>query len=178
MRAVLDSCFIIDWVRYRRREVLFKAFEHVYILPEVLNELKSERTVKWVSKHLESGKILIYVPSEDERVEALRFIELTSKVPHYPTADMPEALGIVIAKKRGLTLLSENRAVLYAPMTFEEYRGVKVWRAIDLIAEIFSCDFEKMLGEYVEDTGRLYSRRLVEQIKGRVRCARKGLGDC
>jgi len=39
--AIADTCFLIDWARYRHRDVLFKLFKTVFVLETILREVKS-----------------------------------------------------------------------------------------------------------------------------------------
>jgi hypothetical protein len=177
-RAIVDSCFVIDWSKFELRDVLFEVFDVIYVTPDVLDELRSEGALAWVGEELAKGRLSIYDPSEEERAKALEFVELTRATEHYPTADFPEALGIVIAKKFNMTLLSENRAVLYAPLTFPEFSGVAVWRALDVLLEWAlrrgACDeFWSLLEKYERQTKRKYSKRLLEKASERLKACTK-----
>jgi hypothetical protein len=41
--AIADTCFLIDWARYR--DILFKVFNVVFTPETVLREVKSEGTI-------------------------------------------------------------------------------------------------------------------------------------
>jgi len=43
--ASVDTCFIIDWARYRRAELLERIFDRILLTEHVLREVKSERTI-------------------------------------------------------------------------------------------------------------------------------------
>ncbi|RLG52018.1 MAG: hypothetical protein DRN99_07960 [Thermoproteota archaeon] len=48
MIAVCDTCFLIDWARYSRRELVFKAFRRLLTPKQVLDEVVSERTLEFI----------------------------------------------------------------------------------------------------------------------------------
>ncbi|MHC1628634.1 MAG: hypothetical protein ACXQTI_07380 [Candidatus Nezhaarchaeales archaeon] len=50
MIAIADTCFIIDWSTYRRRDEIFKIFDLVLIPEQVLSEVISENTIAWISR--------------------------------------------------------------------------------------------------------------------------------
>ena len=170
-RAILDSCFIIDWSKFKKRDTLFEVFEAVYITPDVLNELKSEDVIAWIGEKISSGEIIIYEADEEEKGKALEFVEATRKIPHYPSADFVEALGLIIAKRYNMILISENRAVLYAPLTFPEFSSVSVWRGIDILAQIArDCsELDQLIDEYEAQTLRRYSKKVIERARERCK---------
>jgi hypothetical protein len=42
--AVADTCFLIDWSRYRKMGSIFRLFKVIFVPENVLNEIESERT--------------------------------------------------------------------------------------------------------------------------------------
>ena len=133
--AIADTCFLIDWARYRRRDILFKLFRTVFVPEQVLNEIRSENTIAWVARSLAEGVLALYTPSHDEVEEAHRLIELSHLHPQMPSMELPEALCLVVGRRRGHIVLTENRAALLAPRLLEEYSGVHVWRALEILLE-------------------------------------------
>ncbi|MCC6060950.1 MAG: hypothetical protein LM578_05425 [Desulfurococcaceae archaeon] len=41
--AIADTCFLIDWARYRHRDVLFKLFKTVFVPETILREVNKRK---------------------------------------------------------------------------------------------------------------------------------------
>ena len=175
--AVADTCFLIDWARYRRRDILFRLFRVVFVPEQVLNEVKSENTIAWIAHGLAQGVLALYTPSSDEVEEAHRLIEQSHLHPQMPPMDLPEALCLVVGRRRGYIVLTENRAALLAPRLLRELRGVRVWRALEILLEAArrgiirpDCDNPRSLfDEYSNDTLHIFPskalNRAVEEVE-------------
>ena len=48
----MDTCFVIDWVRFSKREIIFEVFDLLYITTDALDELKSEEGIRWISDNV------------------------------------------------------------------------------------------------------------------------------
>ena len=171
--AIADTCFIIDWARYRNREIIFRVFDIVFIPEAVLREIKSGTTITWVARGLASGKLSLYTESEDEVEEARSLIIRSRRISHMIPVDLPEALCIVIGRRKGYTVLTENKGAIMATDIFDEYRGVIVWKALEILLTaqlegVLSAgcnDSSKVFKEYEEDTLHIFPRRdLIEAV--------------
>ncbi|BCS93477.1 hypothetical protein [Metallosphaera javensis (ex Sakai et al. 2022)] len=49
IRAIMDTSFLIDWTKYDKRDLLFSCYEIVFITESVLNEIRTEVPLIWVS---------------------------------------------------------------------------------------------------------------------------------
>jgi predicted nucleic acid-binding protein len=95
MIAITDTSFLIDWVKYTRRDLIFKLFELIYIPESVFNEVRSEITLLWIAEGLENNKMAIFPEISELRNEALRLILETRRLPIRPV-DFPEAYCVVV----------------------------------------------------------------------------------
>ena len=172
--AIADTCFLIDWSRYRRRDILFRLFRTVFVPENVLNEVKSENVITWISEGLRSDKLALYTPVSDEVEEARELIEESRLHPQLPSMDLPEALCLVIGRRRGYIVLTENRAALLAPKLLNRYRNVEVWRALEVLLNAIRYNIiepdcsnpRKVFDEYCHDTLHIFpSKTLNEAIR-------------
>ena len=175
--AIADTCFLIDWAHYRNRDLLFKLFKVVYVPENVLNEVRSERTISWISRALSNDYLALYTPMGDEINEARRLIELTRLKPEVPSVDLPESLCLVIGRRRGYVVLSENRGAVLAPKILDEYKNVTVWRALELLYNAILRGFlkpncskpESVFEEYSSDTFHLFPSKALDYVIKEVR---------
>ena len=58
MLGVVDACFLIDWSRYRRRELLASLFEAILVHEEVLAQLRSPSAIDFASRAVHSCSVL------------------------------------------------------------------------------------------------------------------------
>ena len=165
--AIADTCFLIDWARYRRRDILFKLFKTVFVPEVVLREVVSENTISWISRWLAKGGLALYTEDPSEIEKARKLVEKSRRIPHIIPVDLPEALCLIIGKRRNYIVLTENRGALMAVDFLEEVNNVTVWRSLEILVkaiekEILSIDCndpEKILKEYMNDTLHIFPRR-------------------
>ncbi len=171
--AIADTCFLIDWARYRRRDILFELFSTVFVPEQVLGEIVSEETVKWVADSLAERKLSLYVAPSIIVNEALKLVDAMASLTWTRRVELPEAVCLSVGRKHGYTVLTENRGALQAVEVLPEYLNVKVMRAIDVLAEAVSTskiavssieEAETILVEYEKDTKHRFPRKDVERI--------------
>ncbi|MGC9107933.1 MAG: hypothetical protein ACP5IE_07070 [Infirmifilum sp.] len=80
--AVADTCFLIDWSRYRKMGSIFRLFKVIFVPENVLNEIESERTTSWISEGLRRDCLALYAPLDEtgevrELVEKSYFLHLS-----------------------------------------------------------------------------------------------------
>ncbi|MET1100855.1 MAG: hypothetical protein ABWW69_00020 [Pyrodictiaceae archaeon] len=179
--AIADTCFLIDWARYRRRDVLFQLFRTVFVPEQVLDEVRSENTIAWIAHWLARGALALYTPFFDEIEEARRLIEQSHVHPQLPAMDLPEALCLVVGRRRGYIVLTENRAALLAPRLLQGLENVRVWRALEILLEAVkrrilqpNCSNPRsVFDEYSEDTLHIFPskalNRAVEEVSSLCR---------
>ncbi len=169
--AIADTCFIIDWARYRHRDILFKLFKTVFVPEEVLREVKSEETITWISRCLANDYLSLYTVSRYEIEEARELIEISRSTPQLPSIDLPEAICLVIGRSRGYIVLTENRGALYVPRLISRYSRVIVWRALELLVNAvlnnllyIDCNApKKIFYEYMDDAQHIFPSKAVKK---------------
>ena len=163
MIASIDTCFIIDWSKYRKRHLLEKIFDYVFTTEEVLNEVSSENTLEYVLNLMIKGFLVIY-PFKTELSPIVRkALEISVSDPRIPSLDPPEAYALAIAYKENCICLTENKGVLRLIEYYNEFKKVKVWRSLELFKYLYSKglieDFEKELENYSRDTGHVFPKK-------------------
>jgi len=160
--AIADTSFIIDWVRYSKSKSIFKIFDLIYIPESVLAEIKSERTLIWISESLEEGKLAIFPELPDISREALDLVAKSRRFPVRPV-DYPEAFCLVVGKRFNLIVLTENGGALALRSYDPEYHDVVVWRAIDVLYKLWRLNyvnsFKEELELYQRETKRIYPKK-------------------
>ena len=175
--AVLDSCFIIDWSRFRKRNLIEHLFNQVYIHEEILDQLKSETSIRFIVNLMTKGKCKLYQWSSNDEYE---FELLRSEIisnSRIPELERPDILCLIMARKLGAVLLTENIGVHRVVQFHPRYRGVKVWTALEVlenliyksILQINSIEeFITIMHEYEEDTKHRFSEKRIKQVLSRV----------
>ncbi|MEM1547138.1 MAG: hypothetical protein QXP91_11875 [Candidatus Methanomethylicia archaeon] len=134
--GVADTCFLIDWSSFSRRDLIKEVFSSILIMEQVLAEAKTRSVIEWIAKNLAEGFFILYTPLEDEINEARELILRVARLPFTRRIEVPEALCLVIARKINSYVLTENRGALMVIDVFEEYSNVKAWRSLELLREI------------------------------------------
>ena len=160
--AIADTSFLIDWVRYSGRDLLFRLFNTVWIPEPVLNEVRSENTLTWITSKLAEGRLALFPELGNYRDEALRLMEVSSRYP-VRRLDYPEAYCIAVASDRGYVVLSENGGA-YASQFL--YARVRVWRAFEVLAELLRLGVidRSEFYKYERETLHRFSRRDLERV--------------
>ena len=178
--AVADTCFVIDWSYYRRRDVLFEVFSRVLVPENVLREVEDEKTIVWLSKKLASGDMVLFTPLSEDLRKAERLALLVASKPHLRNIELPEAVCLVVGKRMEAVVLTENRGAWLAASTLDELLGVEVWRALEVLAEALKKglikassreDVVAVFNEYSRDTRHVFpTRDLEETVREVVAC--------
>ena len=163
MIASIDTCFIIDWSKYRKNYLLKKVFKYIFITEEVLNEVSSERTLEFVANLMIEGFLVIY-PLKAELSPIIRkILDISMSDPRIPSLDPPEAYSFAIAYKENCICLTENKGVLRLTEYYNEFKEVRVWRSLELLKYLHSInlieDLEKELENYSRDTGHVFPKK-------------------
>jgi predicted nucleic acid-binding protein len=154
--AVADTCFLVHWLRFRGRERLFDAFESVAVPVMVLDEMGARGRVM-LAPWLASRRAFLIPRINECEVEALRLVEL-SRSQRLPTLDPPEAYCLAVARRRGYTVLTDNKAPKHLVHALSEYSGVRVLDSLDVLALIYGSGLAEAVKAYEEDTGLVFSR--------------------
>ncbi len=174
--AIADTCFLIDWSLWSKRNLLFKVFRVVFVPETVLNEVKSERTLEWLTNKLMAGTLALFTETPDVVEEARRLVELTRSVPNLRGVDLPEAICLIVGKRRKYVVLTENRGALMYVDFFNEQKNIIVWRSLEVIKEILkrkllSDDPLTVFRSYEEETKHRFPesdlRRAIHELRGK-----------
>ena len=177
MRGVADACFLIDWSRYRRRDLLEKLFNLILIHEETLLQLRSPPAIEYTSSLLASGLLRLYPWSSDDEKQYNKLREEVSLDPRLPSLERPDLLCLVIAHRTGSILLSENLGVLRVTQFHPLYSRVKVWTSLEVLensvysglTDIDSLDeFLEIVREYEEDARHIFNKKRLDTVAKRV----------
>jgi len=169
MIGVADTCFIIDWSKYSNREVLFKLFNKVLILKQVLDEVRREETLNYIVQKMMTEQIEFYEPSTLVLREADEIVRRSISIPHLRRVDLPEALCIAIGRGYGYVVLTENLGAYYFVKHEDRYKHVIIWRSIDVLREAYLKGFLhgdplNIIEEYQRETKHVFSKREINRF--------------
>jgi len=162
MIASVDTCFLIDWSRYSRRDVLERLFDYCYITEDVLDEIRSDATVAYVASLLAKGFLVFYPFKRELEPLVRRLVDISARDPRVRALDPPEAYALAIGIREGAVVLTENRGVLNLVALYPEYGSVRVWRSLEVLKEAYIRgligDLEGELERYERETGHRFPR--------------------
>ncbi|MEM2543186.1 MAG: hypothetical protein QXR35_06965 [Candidatus Korarchaeum sp.] len=170
--AVADTCFLIDWSAWRRRDILFELFITVFVPESVLMEVRKESTLEWIADSLSRGSLTLLTETPDLVERARQLIERSKQVPGLRGVDLPESLCLVFGRRMGYVVLTENRGALMAADVLEELEGVEVWRALEVIIEGIRTGLltgSDPFMEYERDTGHRFPKADLERVRDELR---------
>ncbi|WP_338602112.1 DNA-binding protein [Sulfolobus tengchongensis] len=160
--AVMDTSFLLDWVKYNKNSLIFHIFDLIYITESVLSEIRNEKALLWISANLESNRIAILPELPDIIQKANYLVTESRRLPVRPL-DFPESICLVYGKVLNLVVLTENGAAVVAPYFYNEYKDVKVMRALDVLYELYKQGYIKDLRNeitiYSEETKHKFAER-------------------
>jgi len=164
INAIMDTSFLIDWVKYDKRDLIFNYYDLIFITESVLNEIRTETPLLWISEGLAKGRIKVLEEDREVRRKALLIVEATRGLP-IRSADYPEAVCLVFGKELRVDVLTENGGVFAAKEFLSEYKDVKVYRGIDLLYLLYKkgllSDFISELKTYIKFTKHTYSKEVL-----------------
>jgi len=165
--GVVDACFLIDWCRFRRRELIKEVFERLYVDEEVLAQFRSEAVLELIARWMGEGFLTLRAWSTLDEEELGRLRAIVESNTRIPTLERPDLKSLVSARKMNAALLSENLGVLRVCQYVPSYTQVKVYTALDVLALIVKAKGEpklrQLIAEYEEDTKHRFSSRRVEE---------------
>jgi len=176
--GVIDACFIIDWSRYRHRDLIKGLFDILYIHEEILAQLRSEISISFTSRLLAEGKLRLYPWTQSDEDE---FLLLRSEIianPRIPSLERPDLLCLIIARRANAILLSENIGIHRVIEFHPRYRNVKVWTALETLEHLVyrglitlssEEEFMRFVREYEQDTNHIFRKRRIETCLKRLR---------
>jgi len=178
MLGVIDACFIIDWCRYRYRGLLEKFFSTLFVHEETLEQLKSERSITYISELLAKGILRLYPWSHREEDEFLKLRSEIASNSRIPSLERPDILCLIMAKNLNATLLSENVGIHRVVEFHKEYGNVIVWTALETLENLVykgllnissTNEFLRYVKEYEYDTGHIFKSSRLENSLRRLK---------
>ena len=162
MIGSIDTCFLIDWARYSRRGILEEIFEYCFITEDVLDEVRSDMTIAYVSHLLAEGFLVFYPFRRELEPLVRRLVDISARDPRIRVLDPPEAYALAIGVREGAVVLTENKGVLSLVKLYPEYSGVRVWRSLEVLREAYNRglveSLEEELRRYERETGHRFPR--------------------
>mgnify|MGYP000079451622 CR=1 FL=1 len=147
MFAVADTCFLIDWARFGLRDLLFGLFEVVMVPEQVLAEVRSEDTLRWLAREMGREKLQLFTPTPRQLEEAQALVRRSYAIANIRKLDIPEALCLVIGREFGYVVLTENRGALMIREVVPELSGVVIWRSLEVLKESMKKGLVEVHGE-------------------------------
>jgi len=169
LMAIADTCFIIDWARYSRREILQQLFDRVLIPRQVLDEVRAEATVSFIASGLARGWLAYYEPTIEVVREADDLVRRALATPGLRRIDLPEAVCLVLGRLMGLVVLTENLGALALARRLPELRGVEVWRSLEVLKEalrrgLLSGNPRDEVERFSRETRHVFREEEVEEV--------------
>ncbi len=173
MIAVSDTCFLIDWARFSRRDLLFRIFDKVLVPKQILDEVKSLTTVEFVSSYMASGSLVYFEPIPSVLEEADQLVRESYELVEVRRLDLPEAICLVMGKRFGYVVLTENLGALILARRRSDLRSVVVWRSLEVLAEacrrgIFGGEPTELFQLFSGETKHVFNeeelRKILEEL--------------
>ncbi|MCD6488436.1 MAG: hypothetical protein J7K21_04345 [Desulfurococcales archaeon] len=173
--AVADTCFLIDWARYRRRDILTKLLGKIVVTRHILDEIKSDLTLEYISYLITNNYLTIYpITTPVERI----VMELASYAihdPRVPRVDEPELYALAIGVVLGIPVLTENKGALRLAELHPRLSNLKVLGALEILEKAIKEELittnrciEPFI-EYTVDTKHYFSRKRLENTVNRLK---------
>jgi len=167
----MDACFIIDWTRWGRRDLLWRVFSTGFVPEPVLREVVTPTPLRALREWMVAGLLTVYPSSREAEDEAIRLILEMRRDPRIPRIDPPEALCVVVARRIGAAVLTENRGILRAyQLAPESLAPAVVWNSLRLLAHLYATglaeagSFAELVREYEDEVKHAFSRREVDAV--------------
>jgi len=163
--AAIDTCFLINWARFSRREELELVFDRLFMPEPTFSEVKSDVALSLASEWL-SRRFLVLVPvmpTDEREIEAV--LKFVADHPELPSIDPPELYAFLLAKRLSIPLRTDNKAPKRISLASEDFSSVLVLDSLDVLKLIAEKghDIAELVERFMEDTGFKFSRkRLVE----------------
>jgi len=162
--AVADTCFLINWLSFRRWEEIFRLFFRILLPSIMLPELRSQRVRGKIEELVYRGRLVILPRADYVDREALRIFNLVNSTPGLPRIDEPEAYGLAYAALHGLPFLTDNASPKVAARSVSSLRGVVVYDSLDLLMLLYRrSELRAAVEEFMSDTSVMFSRERLRE---------------
>ena len=162
--AVADTCFLINWLSFRRWEDIFRLFRRILLPSIMVPEIRSQRVRSRVEELAYKGHLVILPRADYVDREALRIFNLVNSTPHLPRIDEPEAYGLAYAALHGVPFLTDNASPKVAVRSLSSLRGVVVHDSLDLLVLLYrGGELRTAVREFMSDTSIVFSRERLRE---------------
>jgi hypothetical protein len=162
--AVADTCFLINWLSFRRWEDIFRLFNRILLPSIMVPELRSQRVRSRVEELAYSGRLVVLPRVDYVDREALRIFNLVNSTPGLPRIDEPEAYGLAYAALHGIPFLTDNASPRIAARSLSPLRGVIVHDSLDLLVLLYrESGLRAAVEEFMSDTSVTFSRERLRE---------------
>ena len=162
--AVADTCFLINWLSFRRWEDIFRLFHRILLPSIMVPELRSQRVRSRVEELAYSGRLVVLPRVDYVDREALRIFNLVNSTPGLPRIDEPEAYGLAYAALHGIPFLTDNASPRIAVRSLSPLRGVTVYDSLDLLVLLYrESGLRAAVEEFMSDTSVTFSRERLRE---------------
>ncbi len=162
--AVADTCFLINWLSFRRWEDIFRLFNRILLPSIMVPELRSQRVRSRVEELAYSGRLVVLPRVDYVDREALRIFNLVNSTPGLPRIDEPEAYGLAYAALHGIPFLTDNASPRIAARSLSPLRGVAVYDSLDLLVLLYrESGLRAAVEEFMSDTSVTFSRERLRE---------------
>lgn len=159
---------MIDWAKYKKRDIIKDIFKSVFITIDVMDEITSEETLSMVGDYLADGFFVPITLTDTEREKVHELMISYTKDNQAPTIHEPEASVAVFALNHGIEIvLSENTALKYH---YQIRKNPEVWGALDVLKKalgddlITTSNIKKEFEAYSQETKHLFRKKDVEKV--------------
>jgi hypothetical protein len=162
--AVADTCFLINWLSFRRWEDLFRLFYRILLPSIMVPELRSQNVRSRIEELAYRGRLAILPRIDYVDREALRIFNLVNSTPGLPRIDEPEAYGLAYAALHGIPFLTDNASPKVAAGSLSSLMGVRVYDSLDLLVLLYrGSELREAVREFMSDTSIVFSRERLKE---------------
>ncbi len=175
LSAVADTCFLIDWARFRRRDLLTKLFNKIVVTQHILDEVRSNYTIEYIASLIASDKLLVYPITPSVERFVMDLVSFALRDPRIPRVDEPELYALAIGYLLKLPVLTENRGAIRLAQLHPELVNLEIYGALEILEKaiadklvnVDSC--LELFMEYTNDTKHSFPKRRLNKVLERLR---------
>ena len=162
--AVADTCFLINWLSFRRWEDIFRLFHRILLPSIMVPELRSQRVRSRIEELAYKGRLVVLPRVDYVDREALKIFNLVNSTPGLPRIDEPEAYGLAYAALHGIPFLTDNASPKVAARNLSLLRGAVVYDSLDLLVLLYrGSELRLAVEEFMSDTSVTFSRERLRE---------------
>jgi len=162
--AIVDTCFLINWAKFRQKNDIFNIFSKLIIPSIIYTEVRSGSARSFIARLMAEKRILLAPRISQVDILALKIYDLINSHPSLPSIDPPEAYALALAKYLEKPLLTDNASPRLAVEVINEVKGVRVYDSLMLLAKLYKGNlFRRKVKEFIEDTHIFFSEKRLRE---------------